>query len=278
TPERVHFHEVGAVDAIVDVLCSMAGAAELGFSAFYTRPVALGRGWVDMAHGHFPVPPPAVLKLLEGVPVTDPAFEGECTTPTGAAILRALTGGAPPPGTFRPLATGFGAGTRDPGDRPNCLRLVAIEEGEREEEMLVVQSDIDDLSPEYLPPLLEAVLAAGAADCTVTPVTMKKGRIGVRVEALVAPSQLDSVSHALFLSSPTIGVRFWPVERRTLPREEQLVSWRGQELRIKRSLLPDGEERAKPEFEDVVRAAEQLGITPFAAHRAICAEGVVAEK
>ncbi|HEX2091566.1 MAG TPA: LarC family nickel insertion protein, partial [Longimicrobiaceae bacterium] len=100
TPERVHFHEVGAVDAIIDVLASVAGAAELGFTEFYTRPVALGRGWVDMEHGHFPVPPPAVLKLLKGIPVRDPDFEGECTTPTGAALLQAFTAGAAPPTTF----------------------------------------------------------------------------------------------------------------------------------------------------------------------------------
>jgi len=120
--ERVHFHEVGALDAIVDILSVMAGCAELGASEFYTRPVALGRGWVDMAHGHFPVPPPAVLKLLQGLEVTDPSFEGECTTPTGAALLAALTGGRAAPEQYTPLASGFGAGTRDPQDRPNRLR------------------------------------------------------------------------------------------------------------------------------------------------------------
>jgi uncharacterized protein (TIGR00299 family) protein len=129
TPERVHFHEVGALDAIVDVLGVAAACAELGFEAFFTRPVTLGRGWVDMAHGHFPVPPPAVLKLLNGIPVRDPDFEGECTTPTGAALLQAFTGGRAPPTTFTPLANGFGAGSRDPEDRPNCLRLIIAEGG-----------------------------------------------------------------------------------------------------------------------------------------------------
>lgn len=279
TPERVHFHEVGALDAIIDVLASVAGAAELGFTSFYTRPVALGRGWVDMAHGHFPVPPPAVLKLLRGIPVRDPDFEGECTTPTGAALLQAFTGGKAPPVTFTPVANGFGAGSRDPEDRPNCLRLVAIEEaGEGEEEVMVVQCDVDDLSPEYVPPLIEAVLGAGAVDCTATPVLMKKGRPGLRVEALVPPARLDAVSGALFHASPSIGLRFWPVRREALPRREETIHWRGQEVRVKRSLLPGGGERAKPEFEDVVRAAERLGTTPLAAYRAMLSEGVAAER
>jgi uncharacterized protein (TIGR00299 family) protein len=278
TPERVHFHEVGALDAIVDVLASMAGITEMGFAEFYTRPVALGRGWVDMEHGHFPVPPPAVLRLLRGVPVRDPDFEGECTTPTGAAIVQALTGGKGPPVIFTPVANGFGAGARDPRDRPNCLRLVAIEAGMGEgEELLVLECDVDDLSPEYVPPLIEAALAAGAVDCTVTPVVMKKGRPGLRVEALVPPARREAVSGALFHASPTIGLRFWPVRREVLPRREEIVQWRGKQVRVKRSVLPGGGERAKPEFEDVARAAEQLGITPLAAYRAMLSEGVAAE-
>ncbi|HEX5725229.1 MAG TPA: LarC family nickel insertion protein, partial [Longimicrobiaceae bacterium] len=276
---KVHFHEVGALDAIVDILSAVAGCAELGAAEFYTRPVALGRGWVDMEHGHFPVPPPAVLKLLAGIPVRDPEFEGECTTPTGAAILAVLTGGAPPPVTFTPLATGFGAGTRDPADRPNCLRLVLVEPAAAgaDDTVLVVQCDVDDLPPEYVPPLLEAALAAGALDCTATPLVMKKGRPGVRVEALAPPATLEAVTGALFRAGSSIGVRWWPAERRTLPRRVETVVWRGQEVRVKRSALPGGGERAKPEFEDVARAARSLGITPLAAYRAMLAEGVAAE-
>ncbi len=278
TRERVHFHEVGALDAIVDVLCSVAGAAELGVEAFYTRPITLGRGWVDMAHGHYPVPPPAAMRLLQGMPVRDPDFEGECTTPTGAALVAALTGGAPPPTTFVPVATGFGAGTRDPQDRPNCLRIVLIEGADGAgESMVVVQCDVDDLPPEYVPPLLEAAVAAGAADCTATPVVMKKGRPGVRVEAVVPPSALQAVSAALFHAGSSIGLRHWPVTRQVLPRRTETVEWRGEQVRVKRSSLPGGGERAKPEFEDVARAAARLRITPLAAYRAMLADGVAAE-
>jgi uncharacterized protein (TIGR00299 family) protein len=278
TRERVHFHEVGALDAIVDILASIAGCAELGVQAYYTRPVALGRGWVDMAHGHFPVPPPAVLKLLEGVPVRDPQFEGECTTPTGAALMRALTGGIEPPPVFTPVRDGFGAGTRNPSDRPNCLRVILADVAEGEgDTMVVVQSDVDDLSPEYVPPLVDAVLKAGAADCTAIPLLMKKGRPGLRVEALVRHSRLEAVRAAMFASGTTIGVRYWTVGRVTLPRRTETVTWRGEEVRVKRSRLPGGGERAKPEFEDVARAAGKLGMTPLEAYRAMLADGVAAE-
>lgn len=278
TADRVHFHEVGAVDAIIDIVGCMAAVRELGIERFYTRPVTLGRGWAEMAHGRFPVPPPAVLKLLEGLPVRDPAFEGECTTPTGATILRTLTGGAPPPETFRPVATGFGAGTRDPDDRPNCLRLAMVEvQGDGAEPLVMLQCDVDDMSPEYLPPLQQALLAAGALDCVVVPVQMKKGRPGYRVEALVRAAEVERVRGELFRSSTSIGVREWPVTRQALPREEERVTWRGQPVRIKRSSLPQGGTRAKPEFEDVVRAAEALGIEPLAAYRAMLADGVAAE-
>lgn len=278
TIQKVHFHEVGALDAIVDVLAAVAGMDELGVSEFYTRPVALGRGWVDMAHGHFPVPPPAVLKLLQGIPVTDPDFQGECTTPTGAALLQALTAGAPPPATYTPVASGFGAGTRDPQDRPNVLRLVLIEpQGGGDEGIVVIQCDVDDLSPEYVPPLLQAVLDAGAADCTAQPLVMKKGRPGIRIEALASPEKAEAVSAALFRAGSTIGLRYWTAGRRVLPRRTETVTWRGQEIRVKRSTLPGGGERAKPEFDDVAQAAARLGVTPLEAYRALLADGVARE-
>lgn len=277
TPERIHFHEVGALDAIVDVLGVMAAVGEMGFTRFYTRAAALGRGWTDMAHGRFPVPPPAVLKLLEGIPTTDPGFEGECTTPTGATLLRTLTAGQGPPSAFVPVRSGFGAGTRNPADRPNCLRLAVIEEGERTDELLVVQTDVDDLSPEYVPALLSGALEAGARDCTAVPLLMKKGRPGLRVEALVPATRLQAVSQALYRASPSIGVRWWPVQREALERREEVVKWRGQRVRVKRSQLPGGGERAKPEFEDVARAADALGMPAFEAYRAMVSDGVASE-
>jgi uncharacterized protein (DUF111 family) len=176
------------------------------------------------------------------------------------------------------VASGFGAGTRDPQDRPNVLRLILVEpKGDGDEGVLVVQCDVDDLPPEYVPTLMEAVLAAGALDCTATPQVMKKGRPGVRVEALAPAERLDEVTGALFHAGSSIGVRWWPARRTVLPRRVETVTWRGLEVRVKRSSLPGGGERAKPEFEDVVRAAGRLGITPLAAYRAMLSEGVAAE-
>lgn len=268
--DRVHFHEVGALDAILDVLCSMAGVRALGIERCFTRPVALGSGWVEIAHGRFPVPAPATAKLLEGIPVQETRLAGECTTPTGAVILATLTGGAEPPSDLRLLGSGYGAGSRDPEDRPNCLRLFLTEvRGREDEELLLIQADLDDLVPEYVPAAQEALMEAGALDAVVHGVSMKKGRPGLRIEALVPRPALDAVLEALFRTTTTIGARFWPVQRPALAREETTLEWRGQRIREKRVRLPDGTIRAKPEYQDVARAAAALGLTPLEVRRAL---------
>jgi uncharacterized protein (DUF111 family) len=244
----------------------------LGYDTFYTRPVAVGRGYIDITHGRYPVPAPATAKLLTGLKVVDGAFDGECTTPTGAALLAELTGGdvAPPGVTLG--GSGFGAGTRNPTDRPNCVRLIECEAEaaeDQDERLYVVQADMDDLAPEYAAAVQQAVLDAGARDAVVLQLGMKKGRPGVRLEMLVRRAHLEMVERALFAGSSTIGVRRWPVERTTLPRREVVVEWRGQQIRFKRVRLPDGTERGKPEYDDVERAARALGIAPYEARLAI---------
>ncbi|MEJ2678013.1 MAG: nickel pincer cofactor biosynthesis protein LarC [Gemmatimonadota bacterium] len=267
--EAVHFHEVGALDTILDVLCATAGVAMLGYDSFYARPVAVGRGYVDIAHGRYPVPAPATARLLAGMQVVDSGFQGECTTPTGAALLAELTGGAnAPPGVVLGRS-GFGAGTRDPEDRPNCLRVMECDVDVPAQPMYVVQADMDDMAPEYVASVQQAVLDAGARDAVVHPVGMKKGRPGIRLEMLVDQSRLDEVERALFAGSSTIGVRRWTVERSTLERRETVMEWRGQQVRLKRVRLPDGTERSKPEYDDVERAARALGIAPYEARLAI---------
>ncbi len=262
-PGTVHFHEVGAVDSILDVLCVVAGLRELGYDALYTRPVTVGRGTVEMAHGRYPLPAPATARLLEGLEVRDPGFEGECTTPTGAALLATLTGGARAPVEVMLGRSGYGAGQRDPADRPNCLRLLECEAAPSAEPLVMVQTDVDDMPAEYAVAVQEAAMAAGAVDAVVAPVGMKKGRQGLRLEALAPLGALDAVLGAVFASSSTIGVRYWPVQRVALPREEEVVWWRGQEIRCKRVRLRDGRERVKPDYEDVVRAARALGLAPY---------------
>ena len=268
TIEKVHFHEVGALDAILDIVGSMAAVESLGFEAFFTRPVALGSGWVEIDHGRFPVPAPATLGILDGIAVTGADLSGECTTPTGAAILAVLTGGAQLAGSFIPRRMGFGAGSRDPKDRPNCLRLVEIELAVEPEALLLMQTDVDDLPPEYATQAQEALLAAGALDVVVIPIVMKKGRPGLRIEALAPVHVLAAVSEAFFRATPTIGLRHWPVSRPALARGEEVVAYRGQTIRVKTVTLPGGARRRKPEYEDVVKAAQALGLTALEVRQA----------
>lgn len=260
--ERVHFHEVGALDAILDVTCGIGAVHELGFERFYTRAVAVGAGTVEMGHGTFPLPAPATARLLQGLPVRETGYAEECTTPTGAAMLATLTGGAAVPGEVVYGRSGFGAGTRDPRGRPNCLRLIACEVRGAAEPMYMVQADLDDLAGEYVAAAREDLVEAGAADVTLTRIDMKKGRPGIRVEVLVPGPALTGLVDALFIGTRTIGVRYWQVTRTVLDREEEVVEWRGQRIRRKRVTLPRGGTRAKPEFDDVVAAARVLGLAP----------------
>jgi uncharacterized protein (TIGR00299 family) protein len=269
TIEKVHFHEVGALDSILDVVCVMAAVEQLGFDQFFTRPVCVGSGWINIEHGRFPVPAPATLRLLEGLPVHDSGLQGECTTPTGAAILATLTGGALPPARIRVKRSGFGAGSRDPEDRPNCLRLIACDVESADERMFVLQTDVDDLAPELVPGAQEALVAAGALDAIVQQIVMKKGRPAVRLEALVPEASLTAVLEALFRSTTTIGARYWPVDRPALVRCEKLVEWRGQRIRMKHVSLPGGGERIKPEHDDLAKAALALGLPVLEVRRAI---------
>lgn len=268
--ERVHFHEVGALDAILDVGCAADALTHLGVEACHTRPVAIGGGWIDIAHGAFPVPAPATAKLLAGLEIRETRWEGECTTPTGAAILAETTGGRAAPERFGLRATGYGAGARDPVDRPNCLRVMLAEVSSSEDDHLViVQSDLDDMTPEYVPPALAAIRAAGALDVVTVGVGMKKGRPGVRIEALAPSAALEAVLEALFRNTTTIGARYWPVERRALARREQTRAWHGSSIRMKGVRPAGGEVRAKPEFDDIVRAAGLAGVPPIEVRRAL---------
>ena len=274
TIEKVHFHEVGATDAILDIVCVMAAVEELGFSDFRTRPVAVGSGYVDIEHGRYPVPAPATLDILHGLPLTGAELRGECTTPTGAAILATLTGGAQVPVQFTVRRTGFGAGTRDPEGTPNVLRLIVADVADTAaSELWLLQADLDDLSPEYLAGAQTALLEAGALDAVLLPLGMKKGRPGMRLEVLAPARLLAALESVMFRATSTIGVRRWPVDRSVLERAEEVTEWRGQRIRWKRVTLPDGTSRAKPEYEDIAAAARALGLTPHEVRTGLSGSG-----
>jgi hypothetical protein len=269
-PERVHLHEVGAVDAVLDIVGAIEGFERLGVERIHALPVATGRGWIEAAHGRLPVPAPATSLLLEGLEVArDGPVEGEATTPTGAALLRVLSEGGPPAG-WRPLASGWGAGQRDPAHYPNALRIVLAEAVGEAGQVVVVAADVDDLSPEYVEPLRGALAAAGALDVQLWPVHMKKGRPGLRIEALVQAADLEAVREALFRNSTTAGVRWWRAERAVLAREEVTVEVApGVAVRAKALAVPGGTVRVKPEYDDVLAAASALGRPPLEVARAV---------
>ncbi|MGH7678009.1 MAG: nickel pincer cofactor biosynthesis protein LarC [Gemmatimonadaceae bacterium] len=265
TVERVHLHEVGAVDAILDVVGSVWGMDLLGVTSVYCGAITTGDGVVTAAHGTMPVPAPATMKLLEGHVIrSGPVGAGELVTPTGAAIVRVLSEG-PEPETYVPRRSGFGAGTKEFADRANALRIVLADVGEdasRDEEIHVLACEVDDMSPEYLAAAVERLRGAGALEVELQPVIMKKGRAGTRIEVLAAPSRTAALESMLLSETTSIGVRRSVVRRRALSRDRKTVSVLGFEIAVKVVLLPDGTRRAKPEFDDVQRVAQATGRVP----------------
>jgi hypothetical protein len=268
-PDELHLHEVGAVDAILDIIGSIWGVEQVGIERIYNTKVALGDGTVKTAHGLLPVPAPATIRLLEGFNVRHgPAGSGELTTPTGAALLRVLSKGAPPQ-EYSPLRSGYGAGTRDIHGQLNALRIIlgeaTLDRGDHEhhrehvhtEHLHVLSADIDDMSPEELAGAADVLRAEGALDVVLLHTTMKKGRLGTRVEALVQSSDLARLEEKIFLQFTTLGVKTFDVVRKALMRESRLVRFDGRDIRVKVATLPDGTRRAKPEFDDLRRVAEE---------------------
>jgi uncharacterized protein (TIGR00299 family) protein len=252
--EEVTLHEVGALDVLVDIVGGVEGFEQLGIRRIHSLPVALGSGWVQSAHGTIPVPAPATGLLVEGLEVAaDGPVVGEATTPTGAALLRVLSCGAPPAG-WRAVRSGWGAGTRNPTGYANALRLFLAEAAVEAETVVTLATDLDDLSPEYVEPLRQALFDAGALDVQVWGTAMKKGRPGFRIEAQAAQDRADAVTEAFFRHSPTAGVRFWSAKRVTLPRRQVSVGTTTGTARVKLVEGPDGV-RAKPEYDDVVALA-----------------------
>ena len=257
---EVALHEVGALDALVDIVGGIEGFEQLGITRIHARPVALGHGWVRAAHGVMAVPAPATAILTEGLEIgPNGPVSGEATTPTGAVLLRVLSAG-PPPERWRAVAGGaWGAGGRNPVAYPNALRLIVAEAADEAEEVVVLSTDVDDLNPEYVEPLRESLFAAGALDVQTWPTSGKKGRSGLRVEAVASPSEAEAVETALFRNSTTAGVRRARLERRTLPRTIiDVPAEDGSLVRVK--LVDTGSGvRAKPEYDDIIALAGRTG-------------------
>jgi uncharacterized protein (TIGR00299 family) protein len=259
--DKVHFHEVGAVDSIVDTVGGVLALRWLGASRFVASPLNVGTGTVTMSHGTFPVPPPATARLVAGVPVYGEG-EGELLTPTGALLVTAHASAYGPLPMMRIEKTGHGAGGRDTPGRPNVLRLIVGDEAAEPagERVLVLETEVDDASPQLLGPLLDRLLSTGAFDAFFTPVQMKKGRPGVLVTVLADPSRREALEELLFRETTTLGVRRQVWERSVLERETVSVDTAYGPIRVKIGRRGGVLYNAAPEFDDCQRAAGEKGV------------------
>jgi uncharacterized protein (TIGR00299 family) protein len=267
--ERVHFHEVGAVDSIVDIVGTAIGLDYLGVEKVYASALPFGRGFVNTAHGRLPVPAPATAHLMQGIPLSGDIGEGERVTPTGAAIVAALAEGFGPPPAMRPERIGYGAGEKDFPEVPNLLRLVLaqadLEEPARHEEVLVLETHVDDMNPEIFGYLMEKLLAAGALDVAFSPLQMKKNRPATRLTVIARPQDLDQLSAIILAESSAIGLRYYPVRRVTLARSvERRDSSLGPVL-VK--VLENG--RVSPEFDSCREIALSRGLPLIEVYRTV---------
>ena len=256
TPDHVHFHEVGAVDSIIDIVGAAWGFDQLAAANIIVSPLPMGSGFAKSRHGVIPVPAPATVELLAGFPLRLNDGAAEMVTPTGAAILRAMARPAAGVLNFEIDRVGYGAGSKDFADRPNVLRLMVGRETNSygSDEMLEIAANIDDLDPRIYDHLSARLFAAGARDVTLTPTMMKKGRPGIVMTVLAEPAARDRLAAIIFAESTTIGVRFHPVSRLKLDRRIVTVETRFGSIRVKVS--GDGAPTTvSPEYDDCRAAA-----------------------
>lgn len=255
--DKVHFHEVGATDSIVDIMAAAIGCQYFNIKSFQFSKIPLGRGTVQSAHGPLPIPGPATLELLKDLPVEWTQLEGETVTPTGAAIISSL-------GTRFGMQTGmtvekigYGSGTKEWPDRPNLFRLVLGKDdaGWCGEEMVVMETNIDDMNPELYDYVFDCLFAAGARDVFLAPVQMKKNRPATLLRVIAEPAKREELAKILFRETSTIGIRFYRVGRMILKRSSANVKTRYGTVRVKVTEAPDGTIQSTPEYEDLKRIA-----------------------
>ena len=259
--ERVHFHEVGAVDSIVDVVAAAICLDYLDVERVLCGVIEVGGGFVDCAHGRLPVPVPATQEILQGAPCSYGGVQGESTTPTGAAILKATVDSFAAPAAFTASAIGYGIGNRD-FVVPNVLRVMVGEPGaavDADAKHCKLEANIDDMSPEAFEPLIDHLLSLGADDVYCTPIVMKKSRPGTCLSVLCGTERREALVSAILNRSTTIGLRVLPFVKHALPRETQTVTTSFGPVRIKVVTQPDGRVRWKSEYDDVRRIADARG-------------------
>jgi hypothetical protein len=263
--EKIHFHEVGAVDAIVDIVGVCIGFHALGVEKFACSPLNVGGGTAKMAHGVLPVPAPATANLLQGKPTYSNGVQRELVTPTGAAIVATLCDSFGPQPAMSVAAIGYGAGTADLEGQPNVLRIMIGEAVEKavpgyDQEITVIEANLDDMNPQIYGYFQEKALAAGALDVFTTPVQMKKNRPGTLMTVLCRPSDVQALMALIFAETTTFGVRTYSAQRRVLPRESVKVATKFGEVRVKLSRVNGRVLHAAPEYDDCRKLAEEKNV------------------
>ncbi len=264
TPEKVHFHELGVLDTIVDVVGTVLGCHLLGVEKVYISAINVGGGTVVTKHGALPVPGPATAFLLKGLPVYAGGPAHELTTPTGAGLMAALADGHGAMPEMIVASIGYGAGSFNPPGWPNALRVFIGETppAAASDRIVVLETNLDDMNPQGYELLMDRLLARGALDVTLTPVIMKRGRPGILLSVLTDPAKLEPVLQIIFAETTTLGVRIQEVARRLLEREVTEVPTRFGPVRVKVAKTPGGKRavKARPEYQDCKRIAEQTGL------------------
>jgi pyridinium-3,5-bisthiocarboxylic acid mononucleotide nickel chelatase len=262
TPDHVHFHEVGALDSIVDIVGSALCMEECGIEEVYSSPVRMGSGgFVETRHGRMPIPAPATLEILKGYPSVLTSVPHELTTPTGAAIIRSLSSGLLDEERLNVSAVGYGAGTHEFPEIPNFLRVIigTLDRAQEQEEILIVETNIDDMNPQAYPYVIDLLLRAGAHDAYMVPVIMKKGRPGILLSVMTARRHLDAVIGHLYRETSTIGVRIQQTGRRKLPRRHLEAATSLGTVKAK-AVVRDGREVIMPEYEECRRIATERNL------------------
>ena len=251
-PDKVHFHEVGAVDSIIDIMAAVTGLEDMGISTLYASHIPLGSGFIKTEHGVIPVPAPATIELLKGIPIYDSGVKNEIVTPTGAALLKCLCTSFGPMPPMEIDCIGYGAGTRELPDRPNMLRILVGEEtpsNTSDEKVVILETNLDDASPEWMGYLMERLLGAGALDVAFIPIQMKKNRPGVQIQVIGHEEKQQVLTDILFRESTTLGIRIQHATREVLKRSEIEVDSPWGKLSAKKVINRDGSFFIQPEYE-----------------------------
>lgn len=257
--DKIHFHEVGAVDSIVDIVGGVLGIELLGVDRILSSPINAGQGTVACEHGTLPVPAPATLELLKGIPCYSSGIERELATPTGVAMIGFFAEGFVPLPRMNILNTGYGAGGHVISELPNLLRVI-LGEQKGDNSLSVVETNIDDMNPEFYDDIMESLFAAGAVDVFLAPILMKKNRPATKLTALVPPDKRDTVVQVLLSETSTFGVRFYDVERVVLDREFQSVKTSYGNVNIKIGRLDGKIVRVSPEYDECKKIARKKGV------------------